>query len=229
MVQIIDTGALGTRSAVLRLRRRGSELTFVVFPMLHVAAPEFYAEVRRRLGDCAVVVAEGVSGRSVLVWALTLSYRVIPANQRAGLVLQHIDYAALGVPVVRPDLTSAEFGRSWRALPLWFRLFVWGTLPVVVVAQFLGGRKRLLAPQVVVNDDDVPESEIEERFEDVFKGERDGRLLAALAELHQTRSHERIDVGVVYGAGHVPDLVHRLAATLGYRVRTAEWITVVDW
>ncbi len=228
-MQIIDTGALGTRSAVLRLRRRGSELTFVVFPMLHVAAPRFYAEVQRRLGDCAVVVAEGVSGRSVLSWALTLTYRVIPANRKAGLVLQHIDYAALGVPVIRPDVTSAELGRTWRALPLWFRLFVWCLLPVVVVAQFFGGRKSLLAPRVVVNDDDVPESEMAERFEDAFKGERDERLLAALAELHHTRSHERIDVGVVYGAAHVPDLVHRLAETLGYRARTADWITVVDW
>jgi hypothetical protein len=227
-MQIIDTGALGTRSAVLRLRRRGSELTFVVFPMLHVAAPEFYAEVRRRLGDCAVVVAEGVSGRSVVGWALTLSYRVIPANRRAGLVLQHLDYPTLGVPVIRPDVSGAEFGRSWRALPLRLRLLVWSSLPFVVVAQFFGGRKRLLAPQIAVNDDDVPESELEERFLDAFKGDRDERLLAALAELHETRSHERIDVGIVYGAGHVPDLVHRLA-TLGYRVRTAEWITVVDW
>lgn len=228
-MQIIDTGAFGTRSAVLRLRRRGSELTFVVFPMLHVAAPEFYAEVQRRLGDCAVVVAEGVSGRSVRTWALTLSYRVIPANRRTGLVLQRIDYAALGVPVIRPDVSSAEFGRSWRALPLWFRLLVWCTLPVAMGVQLLGGRKCLLAPHVVVNDDDVPESEMAERFEDVFKGARDDRLFAALAELHHTRSHERIDVGVIYGAGHVPDLVHRLLATLGYRVRTADWITVVDW
>jgi hypothetical protein len=27
----------------------------------------------------------------------------------------------------------------------------------------------------------------------------------------------------------VPDLVHRLATTLGYRPRDAEWITAVNW
>jgi len=228
-MQIIDTGAFGTRSAVLRLRRRGSELTFLVFPMLHVAAPEFYAEVQRRLGDCAVVVAEGVSGRSVLTWALTLSYRVMPANRRNGLVRQHIDYAALGVPVVRPDVTGAEFERSWRALPLSLRLLVWCVLPAIVVMQFFGGRKRLLAPDVAVNDDDVPESEMEERFQNAFSGERDQRLLAALVELHETRSNESIDVGIVYGAAHVPDLVQGLSVALGYRVSSADWITVVDW
>jgi len=228
-MQIIDTGAMGTRSAVLRLRRRGSELNFLVFPMLHVATPAFYAEVARRLGGCAVVVAEGVSGRSVLTWALTLSYRIIPANRRSGLVLQRIDYTALGVPVIRPDLSGAEFARSWRTLPLRLRLMIWCVLPVAVVVQLVGGRKRLLAPRVALNDDDVPDSDVGERFDSVFLGERDERLFAALAELHDTRSHERIDVGIVYGAAHVPDLVHRLAATLGYRPRTADWITVVDW
>jgi len=228
-MQIIETGAMGTRSAVLRLRRTGSGLNFVVFPMVHVAAPEFYAEVQRRLAGCSVIVAEGVSGRSVLVRALALSYRVIPANRRSGLVLQHIDFAALGVPVVRPDVSAEEFARSWRTLPLRYRVLVWCVLPGVVLMQLFGGRKRLLAPSIRVDDDDLPESEIGERFDAVFGGERDDRLYTALAQLHETRSTERIDVGIVYGAKHVGDLVHRLAKTLGYRPVAAEWITVVNW
>jgi hypothetical protein len=228
-MQIIDTGAMGTRSAVLRLRRSGSQLSFVVFPMVHVAAPGFYAEVQRRLAGCAVVVAEGVSGRSVIISAITLSYRVIPANRRSGLVLQRIDYAALGVPVVRPDVSAEEFTRSWRTLPLRYRVLMWCVLPGVVLMQLFGGRKRLLAPTIQVDDDDLPEHELAERFDAVFGGERDDRLLAALAQLHETRSTERIDVGIVYGAGHVGDLVHRLAKTLGYRPVAAEWITVVNW
>ena len=130
-MQIIDTGVLGTRSAVLRLRRRGSELNFLIFPMMHVATPAFYAEVTRRLGGCAVVVAEGATGRSVLGWALTLSYRVIPANRRCGLVEEDINLAALGVPVVRPDVSAAEFGRTWRTLPLRLRLFAADWITVV--------------------------------------------------------------------------------------------------
>jgi len=228
-MQIIDTGALGTRSAVLRLRRRGSQLNFVVFPMMHVATPGFYAEVRRRLAGCAVVVAEGVSGRTVISSAITLTYRVIPANRRSGLVQQHIDYHSLGVPVINPDVTAEEFTRSWRTLPLGYRVLMWCVLPVIVLMQLSGGRKRLLAPNVRVDDDDLPEHEMEERFDKVFGGERDDRLFAALAELHETRGAERIDVGIVYGAGHVGEFVHRLAATLGYRPRDAEWITVIDW
>jgi hypothetical protein len=143
--------------------------------------------------------------------------------------VQHIDYAAIGVPVVRPDVSGEEFARSWRTLPLRYRLLVWCALPFVAVAQLLGGRKRLLAPTVRIDDDDVPDDAMTQQLDDVFGGDRDDRLFAALAELHETRSAERIDVGIVYGAGHVPDLVHRLATTLGYRPRDAEWITAVTW
>jgi hypothetical protein len=229
-MQIIDTGVMGTRSAILRLKRRESQLNFLIFPMLHVASPRFYKEVRRRLGDCEVVVAEGVTSPSVIGAALTLTYRIIPANRRSGLVEQDIDYHALGVEVINPDISGEEFDRGWRALPLWLRLVMWCALPFVTIAQLVGGRKRLLAPDVALEDGDLPDDDVSEKLDAVFGGERDERLFAALAALHETRGHERIDIGIVYGAAHIPVLVHRLAATLGYRPTSrAEWITVVDW
>lgn len=227
-MEIISTGALGTRSAVIRLRRKGSELQFVVFPMLHVASPRFYADVTARLRECDVLVVEGVSSRSVLTWALTASYRVIPKNRRAGVVVDNIRYADLGVPLVNPDVTAGELTRSWRTLPLRLRLMVWCMLPVVVVAQLLGGRKRLLSRSIQVNDDDLPEHEVDELLAGVFGGERDRRLFAALTELHAARSHERIDVAIVYGAAHVPPLVEAMLVTLGYRARSAEWLIALD-
>lgn len=38
---------------------------------------------------------------------------------------------------------------------------------------------------------------------------------------------ERIDVAVVYRAGHVPAIVRGLLERHGYQARTAEWLTVV--
>jgi hypothetical protein len=49
-MQIIENSIVGTRSAALRLRRCGSELEFVVFPMLHVAMPALLPRRRRELG-----------------------------------------------------------------------------------------------------------------------------------------------------------------------------------
>lgn len=59
-----------------------------------------------------------------------------------------------------------------------------------------------------------------------FGGERDERLLDALSRLHEQRGTEPIDVAVVYGAGHVPAIVAGLMKRHGYRVRSADWLTV---
>ncbi|MFC7545937.1 hypothetical protein [Plantactinospora sp. GCM10030261] len=233
-MQIIEHSIIGTRSAVLRLRRPGSQLEFVLFPMLHVASPDFYAAVARRLRQCDLLVVEGVSGRSVLTWAITLTYRVIPRNRRSGLVADNIPYRSLGVELLNPDVTAAEFTQGWRTMPLRYRALMWSIVPIVVVAQFFGGTRRLLAPDVEVNDlpserDEMgADDEFTEHFDHVFRDTRDERLLAALGELIRTRSSERIDVAVVYGAGHVPAIVRGLADRHGYRVRTADWLTVLN-
>jgi hypothetical protein len=83
-MQIIEHSIVGTRSAVLRLKRPDTELQFLVFPMIHVASPQFFAAVAERLRRCDLLVVEGVAGRSSLTWAITLTYRVMPANKRSG-------------------------------------------------------------------------------------------------------------------------------------------------
>lgn len=233
-MQIIEHSVIGTRSAVLRLRRRDTQLQFLVFPMLHVASPQFYAAVTEQLRQCDLLVVEGVTGRSVLGWAITLTYRVMPANKRSGLVVDNIPYRSLGVELINPDVTTAEFARGWRAMPLRYRMMLWCAIPFVAVAQFFGGTRRLLSPEVELNDlpsakDEMfSDGELGDHFERTFGGDRDERLLAALSELIRTRSSERIDVAIVYGAGHVPAVVRGLADRHGYRPQAAQWLTVLN-
>ncbi|MEV6517645.1 hypothetical protein AB0M37_17890 [Micromonospora chalcea] len=233
-MQIIEHSVVGTRSAVLRLRRPGSQLQFLVFPMLHVASPRFYAAVTKRLRECDLLVVEGVSGRSLVGSALTLTYRAMPANRRSGLVTDPIPYASLGVEVINPDMTAAEFAEGWRAMPLRYRIQMWLVIPFVTVMQFFGGTRRLLSPEIEVHDlpsatdERYADHEFTEHAERAFGGERDERLLAALSEVIRTRSAERIDVAVVYGARHVPAIVRGLFELHGYRPRGAEWLTVLE-
>src|SRR5689334_12465498 len=84
-VQIIEHSITGTRSAVLRLRRQGSAMQFVVFPMLHIGRPEFYQAVAERLRECDLLIVEGMHGTSPLIRALTSTYRVVPGNRGSGL------------------------------------------------------------------------------------------------------------------------------------------------
>jgi hypothetical protein len=232
-MQIVEHSIVGTRSAVLRLKRPNTELQFLVFPMIHVASPQFFAAVEKRLRRCDLLVIEGV-GRSPLTWAITLTYRVVPANKRSGLVLDNIPYRSLGVPVVNADMTSTELAKGWRALPLVPRMMLWCLIPFVAVAQFFGASRALLAPEIEVNDLPTPhdeklaDNEFVERFDQVLVGDRDDRVLATLSDLIRSRSTERIDVAIVYGAGHVPGIVRGLRERHGYRPRTADWLTVLS-
>lgn len=232
-MQIIEHSVAGTRSAVLRLKRPGTALEFLVFPMIHVASPEFFAAVQERLRRCDLLVVEGVRGESALAEAFTMTYRVIPRNRRSGLVEDNIPYRSLGVPLINPDASIEDIEKSWSEVPLKHRLATYAVLPVVAAIQFFQGRDAVLRPDVEVNDLPTPhqeaydDTEFGEHFDRVIVGGRDALLLDALTEIHRTRADERIDVAVVYGAGHVPAIVHGLMDRHGYRVRTAEWLTVV--
>ena len=234
-MQIIEVTDLGVRSAVIRLRRRETPLQFVLYPMIHMAKPAFYAAVTARLKRADVIVVEGVGGGgwrgSVLVSMLTLSYRVLRFNRRAKLVEQDIDYAALGVPVIHPDVRQDEFAAGWRRVPLAHRLTMWCVLPVVLVARLFGGTRMIWSRWMEQNDLPSPEEEDaadwSPELDAAFGGERDDRLVAVLCRLHEERSGEGIEVAVVYGACHVATVVRGLYR-YGYRPRSADWLTVAD-
>ena len=110
-MQLIEVSSFAMRSAVVRLRRSGTPLEFVLFPMIHQATPAFYAEIMARLGHCQLIVAEGV-GKTAVVQALTLVYRLSGRAGRWGLVPQRLALADLGVPVLCPDMSADQFRRE---------------------------------------------------------------------------------------------------------------------
>jgi hypothetical protein len=214
-----------------------SKLQFVMYPMMHMAEPRFYAAVTARLRNADVVVAEGVgssgpSRRSTLVSALMLSYRVLRFNRRMTLVDQDINYAALTAEVVHPDVSVAEFQAGWRRVPLKQRLGVWCLLPAIIVVRLFGGARLAWSRWLEQNDLPSPEeeamAEAMPELDAAFGGRRDDRLLDTLSQLHERRGTEPIEVAVVYGAGHVRAIVAGLTQRHGYRVRSADWLTVTD-
>jgi hypothetical protein len=291
-VQIIESTEAGVRSVELRLQRAGSPLQFLLYPMLHVGQPEFYAEVTRRLHLVDLIVVEGVGGqskaaqraqqndegqqgneskpvpkektpeektpatttaaadqplsdravqminsvarfRSALYW-LTASYRTMTEDERLGLVEQNIDYAAIGVPVICPDVSVEQFEEQWRTIPAWQRgAIIAATVPVVAAQRLFGSRwlqDRL--PDHSMDDLLSREEEfmpdIVEELDRVILHQRDVPLLKVLTGLHEQRSKEPITVAVVYGAAHMRAVLKGLRP-LGYRVVSGDWLTVMTF
>jgi hypothetical protein len=230
-MQIVEAAAGWARVAELRLKRRGTPLEFVLYPMIHVGDAAFFAEVDRRLTAVDLVVAEGVRGPSRVVDGLTSVYRAAARDPRTGVVRQ--SHAPSRVPVVRPDVTGAEFDLHWRTIPLWERGTIWAGVGLANVLHRVAGPQwwldqlELLAMDDLASDEEILFSGYE-GVERVVLQERDARLLAALDTIHTQRSHEKLTVAVVYGAAHMRAVVRGLGDRHGYRVYTAEWLTALD-
>lgn len=173
-----------------------------------------------------------MTGRSPQTQALTRSYRWVDTSTRLGLVVQNIDYRGLGVAVVVPDMSGAEFDRGWDRVPRRERLAVRAAVPVVALGLRLFATRADIATYLALDDLRTPEDmEAWDGLDDIRElvvDDRDRRAVEMIAEVHQRRQADPIRVGVVYGAGHVPAISRGLHA-LGYRAGRGEWLTVFGW
>ncbi len=230
-MQIIEVTGYSVRSAVITMRRTGAPLEFVIFPMLHVASPTFYSQVRLRLRECDLIVLEGIRGKSAGVSALTLAYRFAPRRRRNGLQEQRDELLLpKDVPVINPDVTAAEAIEDLKTLPRWMYVLLMVAAPVMGLVFALRGPSVFFDEDLAVED--LPstlraEMMADNPVEQAMTGRRDQRLLDALGEIHAERGEEPIRVAVVYGAGHVPAIVSGLWDRYGYRPWEAEWLTVL--
>ncbi len=232
-VQFIEVTELaGVRSAVTRFERPGTGLAFLLFPMIHLAEETFYREVTARLRDrCDLVIAEGVGEGSAGADALVASYRRLDGHERLGLVVQDIDFDALGLPVVCPDMSGDRFQEGYRRLPWKERAMVATVVPAVTAGMRLLGTRRWLARHLATED---LLSEAEEAAADLWPGlddlvlrRRDRLLVRSLTDFDRGYAGRSgpFTVAVVYGAAHMRAASEALTA-LGYHASDAEWITV---
>jgi hypothetical protein len=232
-VQFIEVSVTGVRSAVITLRAPDRPQRIVLFPMYHLGAPAFYAGATARLGQCAVVLAEGIRERSLITRALTISYRLPGRRARLGLVEQRIDYSRLNAEVIHPDMTGRQLRAGWHAVPALQRALLLLVAPVVGAVLWLAGTRRMLARHAATEDlPDAAEVMLRDKAQaltELLLDQRDALLAAALDEVLLQHRDEVIDIAVVYGAGHMPGLTRYLAARYGFRPRMAEWLTVFDF
>jgi hypothetical protein len=238
-MQITEVTDLGLRSAAITLRRDATPMEFLLFPMIHIAEPAFYAGVRRRLSRCAVIVAEGVTnGKPLWSPAMDFANRYIPRGRQHTVVAQ-TDELVLpeGIPVVRPDVPPVEPAVDLSGVPGLKRMAKITGLNLLVVTSthVIASGIALAGPRVLCTKDlelhDYPftaqeESAADSPFSHAIMDVRDRKLVEALDEVHEQRSLEPIRVGVVYGAGHMPAVAKGLGDRYRYRPRSAEWMTV---
>ena len=231
-MQIIESTPFGVRSAIYRLRAQENGPDFLLFPMIHVGAQEFYEEVTERLADCDVILLEGVRSWSTPV--ITSSYRYMVRKRSLGLVLQHdhMQLQHLNAKLVRADVAGKAFSTKFRALPLWLRMVVYVYAPIYGYGLRWTMTREKLAKRLGTEDrkrrEDVSDHEDVEKFIAVLLDWRDEHLIGIIEQHRREPANAAGCIGIVYGAQHMRAVLRHLIGRLGYRVAKAEWVTVFD-
>ncbi len=233
-MQFIEKSDLGVRSAVYCLRRDDSGLEFILFPMIHVGSREFYAEVRRRLLACDLILAEGVDTSKANL--LTLSYRIVKRIKRMDLVTQRegLKLADLKSRILSSDMAGRAFNEHWSALPLKLKAQLCLFVPVYVVYLFFFGTRETIAEHIALEDLPAREEllwqdESLNKLDDLLIDIRDRALIQHIETLHRDQPQDKQTVAILYGAAHMRNVVGFLRHKLNYRITNAEWITVFNF
>jgi hypothetical protein len=231
-MQLIEVSEIGVRASIVSLTSRACKLRWLMFPMVHLGPPKYYAEVERRMHRCDLVLAEGIDSK--IVAAITMAYRAADRSSRLGTVMQPTPQSGPpGPQIAASDLNSTAFDEAWHRMPLPIRF----GLPLVAplfglwlrfVANPQDIHQRLETYDLPSREEIAAEAKWPELF-DLLLRRRDAHLLEQVVEIHERSCAENRTVGIAYGALHIPAVVHYLTGKLGYIASSAEWITVFDY
>ncbi|MCK0169679.1 hypothetical protein MWU53_01270 [Aliiroseovarius sp. S1123] len=230
-MQFIERSVLGVRSAVWTLESPQMGFRVMLFPMIHVAQPSFYAEVSKRLSQCDIILCEGVSSK--FSKRLAQAYLQLTRNPRLGLVAQHemaLDHVK--ERLVLADIEGAHFDESWEDLSF-FNRFVFP-----VAAYFFGlylrffGTRRLMARQInsqmLESRDDLLKDDDTQELDNILLEHRDQHLISVIDDQIAKLGDAKQTIGIVYGAAHMRAVARHLVRNHGCRTLDGEWITVFD-
>ena len=230
-MQIIESTPFGIRSAVICLRAEENSTQFVLYPMVHVADKNFYEEIALRLESSDVILFEGV--RSTTVSLLTTAYRYFANSPRLGLVSQQalqIDH--LKDRLVHADVSGQQFEKKWSELRFGLRIFWSSIAPIFGIYMKFFGTRSLIARYMNLNlrkaRREILKDEDDEKFDEIVVNYRDRRLLSVIDEQIKTPQSSKRTIAILYGAAHMRAVIRHLIDEYGYRIASAEWITVIS-
>lgn len=231
-MRFIEKSDSGLEAVIHYLRKSGGRLEFVLLPMLHLGTQEFYDEISRRLGECDLVLAEGINSRNMNF--LTLPYRVAAKSWRLDLLRQDkaLSVARFKDKIVKADLNGRSFDEGWSRLSLILRLQLTFISPVIALYLLFFVNRKKLAEHFLRKDSTLdhqrPDKDMED-FARLIGGDRNQSLIRHIKELDQSSGNKQIKIGIPYGAKHMSRISKFLLRRLGYRVIRLERIIVFDF
>lgn len=230
-MQFLESSALGLRAAIYELKSPRSDMEFLVFPMVHIGDPKYYALIKSYLMSCDYLVYEGV--RSKKVWLMTQSYKIITRKKSLNLVTQKeaLNIKELPVNLIHGDVTNREFNSAWKNIPFYYKSLLLVIAPLYGIYSYLTSTRESIAKGHTVDDntafDNLPTNKASIAQREAIRVSRDKQLIRTVEEHINKLGHTKSRTAIIYGANHIPAVMYFLTQECNYKVKNSEWIKAI--
>ncbi|MCE7990650.1 MAG: hypothetical protein HEP71_01665 [Roseivirga sp.] len=227
-MQIIDANDYNLRTAVYLFER--GKLEFLVIPMLHIGSKEFYQEVSQELEKCDFIIYEGVGLKKLVsVWS---SYRRFA--KRLGLRYQNDELVMKKFQhkLIHADYAGKAAEDAWKKIPLTGRLLFRFSLIIGLTFLSFKENKRSFAKTFRKNegtDDQLWFMKIgkSNSVHNFIMEKRNNIIMEKIDEQLQNERKDDVRIGVIYGAAHMPGIIHHLMNKHKFTIKDSWFLTVL--
>ena len=230
-MQFLESSVIGLRSAFYELESPNKKIKFFIFPMIHVGDPSYYKEIQKRLEGCDNIVFEGV--KSSKTWFIVQAYSIMAKRKSLGIVTQReaLKIKDKGFNLIHGDISTEDFEKSWKNIPLFFRLGILILAPLYGCLQYLVANRNSLASNRNVDSfpayDKYFDDEAKQAFEKTILDDRDKILVDVLKKHIDSNIQNKESTAVIYGAKHMPIVLSLLTRFYDYKVTKSEWVQAI--
>jgi hypothetical protein len=226
-VQFLESSVIGLRSAIHELASPQHRVRIFLFPMVHIADPSFYDEVRSRLNRCDALLVEGV--RSFRSRLLTLAYRIPARRHSLGIALQsdklrHQDLTAV---IIHGDFDVDAFSTSWQKIPWVQRMALQLVAPIYGAAMYLFATRESLCRGHSVESLQGADLDSLPKFREAILDSRDRQLVQRIETYLGQNGQKELKLAILFGGGHMPAVASALASKHRYSSVHSEWVTAI--
>ena len=231
-MQLLESSDLGLRTARIYLRSAEHQVTFTLFPMVHLGEQAFFDTVAKDASRHDIAFVEGV-GRSRVTRQLTSSYRWAAAAPRLGLAVQQTQRMLAGssIDVVNADLSQNEFHKEWRKVSPAWRLAAYAVSPLIGLQRRFASTRRDIAEGMSLDDLTSRREHLSwdaaiETLNRAILHSRDERLVATIGDYLDEHPKATARATVIFGARHIRAVLRYLTGVRAYQIQDTRWLTV---
>lgn len=200
--------------------------SFTLFPTIHLADRDFFERVKADADGHDAVLSEGIYGKHGVF--LNRIYRL--ASGGASKLSAQVDVVKSDEDHwYNADIDPDDFQKSWSSVALWRRVLLIVAAPIMALV-LRSRRARLWFSEAFIDEEIDTKRSMELiggiDFRKAVIDDRDAVLLSYCEGMMDGWKGYRI--AVIWGGGHIPQLVECLEQEHGYRVENSEWMTVIS-